>query len=274
MSLRRRLTSATPSVWVPARPSGVMLFTTMLGSWGAAQAVFWAFGVGALSDSLVLDGLGMRAGEYWRLLTFQLLHANFAHLVANIIVLCFVGREIEPIIGRRHFLGLCLVANFFGGIACWLALPKLMVFGASAAAASVLTAYAVILPEMGALLFGQSVCLRAKHIAWALAVLALVGTAVGIGGIYGAPGVFAGCVIGWAWARGLGFGEPFQFQRRRIEKRNTEVRWLHMSAEEFVSVEIDPILEKISRDGIASLTREQRRILELGHKKLVAKKAD
>jgi hypothetical protein len=47
-----------------------------------------------------------------------------------------------------------------------------------------------------------------------------------------------------------------------------------MSAEEFVSVEMDPILEKISRDGIASLTREQRRILELGHKKLVAKKAD
>ncbi len=247
-----------------------MLFTTMMGSWGAAQMVFWAFGVGALRDTLVLDGLGMRAGEYWRLLTFQLLHTNLVHLAANILVLIFVGREIEPIIGRRHFLGLCLAANFFGGIACWLALPDLTVFGASAAAAAVLTAYAVILPEMDAFLFGLLGRFRAKHIVWALAALALFGTIVQVGGIYGAPGVLAGCAIGWAWARALGFGRPFHFQLRRIEKRNTEVRWLHMSAEEFVNQEMDPILEKISREGIASLTRDERRILELGSKKIAA----
>ncbi len=254
---------------MPARPSGVLLFVTMLGSWGAAQAVFWAFGVGALRDALVLDGMGMRAGEYWRLLTFQLLHANFAHLTANALVIFFVGREVEPIIGRRHFLGLCLVANFFGGIACWLVLPGLAVFGASAAAAAVLTSYATILPEMDALLFGLPMRLRAKHFAWALAVLALLGTAMGVGGIFGAPGVLAGCGIGWVWARTLGFGRPYNFQRRRVEKRNTEVRWLHMSAEEFVSAEMDPILEKISREGISNLSREERRILEFGRRKIV-----
>lgn len=247
-----------------------MLFTTMLGSWGAAQAVFWAFGVGALRDALMLDGLGMRAGEYWRLLTFQLLHANIAHLIANIVVIVFVGREIEPIIGRRHFLSLCLIANIFGGIACWLALPDLAVFGASAAAAGVFTAYALILPEMDVFIFGLSGRLRAKHIAWALVALALFGTVVQVGGNYGAPGVLAGCAIGWAWARALGFGQPFQFQRRRIEKRNTEVRWMHMSAEEFISTEMDPVLEKISRAGIGSLSRDERRILELGSKKIAA----
>ena len=40
------------------------------------------------------------------------------------------------------------------------------------------------------------------------------------------------------------------------------MRRLRMSAEEFVSAEMDPILEKISREGIGSLTREERRILE------------
>lgn len=251
-----------------------MLFTTMLGSWGAAQAVFWAFGIGALRDWLVLDGSGMYAGEYWRLFTFQLLHVNPAHLVANIIVLIFAGREIEPIIGRRHFLGLCLVVNFLGGIACWLALPNSAVFGASASAAAALTACAVILPEMEAPLLGLPLRLRAKHFAWVLAALAFVGAVSGAGGVYGAPGVLAGCATGWAWARALGFGWPFDFQLRRIEKRNTEVRWMHMSAEEFVSSEMDPILEKISREGIGSLTREERRILELGHNKLVAARED
>lgn len=269
MKLPRKQTSAIPLAWTPARPSGVLLFVTMLGSWGAAQAVFWAFGVGSLRDGLVLDGIGMHAGEYWRLLTFQLLHANFAHLAANILVLYFAGCEVEPIIGRRQFLGLCLAANFFGGIACWLALPELAVFGASAAAAAVLTAYATILPELDARIFALPVRLRAKHIAWALVALTLLGTVLGVGGMFGAPGVLAGCALGWAWARVLGFGRPFNFQRRRIERQNAEMRRLRMSAEEFVSAEMDPILEKITRDGIGSLTREERRILELGHRKFV-----
>ncbi len=269
MRLPRRQTSATPGVWAPARPTGVLLFITMLGSWGAAQAVFWAFGVGSLSDGLLLDGLGIHAGEYWRLFTFQLLHVNFAHFAANVLVLFLAGREIEPIIGRRHFLGLCLIANFFGGIACWLRMPAVAVFGASAAASAAITVYATILPEMEAPLFGLPLRLRAKHIAWALAALAIFGTVSGFGGIYGAPGVLAGCALGWVWARVLGFGRLFHFQRRRIEKRNIETRWLHMSAEEFVSAEMDPILEKISCEGISSLTRGERRILEFGRRKMI-----
>ena len=269
MRLPRRQTPATTGAWTPVRPTGVLLFITMIGSWGAAQAVFWAFGVGALRDALVLDGIGMRAGEYWRLLTYPLLHANLAHLAANILVIFLAGREIEPIIGRRHFLGLCLIANFLGGLACWLAMPGLAVFGASAAAAAVLTNYAVILPEMEALLFGLPVRLRVKHFVWVLAALALMGTVTGVGGIFGAPGVLVACGVGWLWARALGFGRPFHFQRRRIEKRNVEVRWLHMSAEEFVSAEMDPILEKISREGIGRLTREERRILEFGRRKIM-----
>jgi hypothetical protein len=33
-------------------------------------------------------------------------------------------------------------------------------------------------------------------------------------------------------------------------------------------MEIDPILEKISRDGIASLTRAERKVLDIGRDKL------
>jgi hypothetical protein len=34
-----------------------------------------------------------------------------------------------------------------------------------------------------------------------------------------------------------------------------------MPLEEFIAAEIDPVLEKISRSGLASLTRRERRVL-------------
>jgi len=41
-----------------------------------------------------------------------------------------------------------------------------------------------------------------------------------------------------------------------------------MSPGQFINEEIDPILEKISRDGIRSLTRGEKRILEMGREKI------
>ena len=44
-----------------------------------------------------------------------------------------------------------------------------------------------------------------------------------------------------------------------------------MSAEQFVSVEVDPILDKIAREGMHSLTRSERKILAKGREKIAAK---
>ena len=41
-----------------------------------------------------------------------------------------------------------------------------------------------------------------------------------------------------------------------------------MTSAQFIAEEIDPILEKISRDGIRSLTRNERRILSMGREKM------
>jgi hypothetical protein len=87
----------------------------------------------------------------------------------------------------------------------------------------------------------------------------------------GPAGILLGAVIGWWWARQLGFGNAFWFQRRRMEERQQSLRRLRMNAEEFVAQEIDPILEKISREGVGSLTRAERKILEEGRGKLARK---
>jgi hypothetical protein len=46
-----------------------------------------------------------------------------------------------------------------------------------------------------------------------------------------------------------------------------------MTAEQFISTEIDPILEKISRDGMSSLSRAERKILALGREKIAGRSA-
>jgi hypothetical protein len=80
-----------------------------------------------------------------------------------------------------------------------------------------------------------------------------------------------GCLVGWIYARQLGFGNPWWFQRRIAERRQREERLERMAPDQYMTEEIDPILDKISREGIRSLTRGERRILERGRDKISQK---
>jgi hypothetical protein len=44
-----------------------------------------------------------------------------------------------------------------------------------------------------------------------------------------------------------------------------------MSPDQYMTEEIDPVLDKIAREGIRSLTRRERRILERGRDKISQK---
>jgi hypothetical protein len=44
-----------------------------------------------------------------------------------------------------------------------------------------------------------------------------------------------------------------------------------MTPEEFIAQEIDPLLDKISRQGMGSLTRAERRLLAKAREKIAAK---
>jgi hypothetical protein len=87
-------------------------------------------------------------------------------------------------------------------------------------------------------------------------------------------GILTGSVLGWAWARKLGFGNPLWFQRRIYERRQRAMRMQRMNAEDFVKLEIDPILEKISQHGMQSLSRAERKVLDQGRQKLCTRTGD
>ena len=286
MSLPRRQTSSFQRVWSPGRSSGMQVFFWTMMFWGTMQAVVWLMGernwvapeaVKSLDrslDLLRLSWVPFHSGEYWRLFSYQFLHASPAHFFTNLLVLWYAGREVEPIVGRVNFLWLCLLANVIGGAVSMAVSGTAIVTGFSAAVAAVLAAYATVMPELetGVSFFHLfPLRCRAKYLAFAMVLFAAGCVATGKCGTVGPAGILAGSVLGWAWARNLGFGNPLWFQRRKFERLQREARMQRMNAEDFMRMEIDPILEKISRHGIQSLSRAERKVLDQGREKLAAR---
>ena len=80
-------------------------------------------------------------------------------------------------------------------------------------------------------------------------------------GVVSHSAYLGGGAAGWLYAHLLGFGRPSFLQRSLRRRRVEGERRRRMSLEEFIAEEIDPLLEKISRSGLASLTRSERRTL-------------
>jgi hypothetical protein len=66
----------------------------------------------------------------------------------------------------------------------------------------------------------------------------------------------------------LGFGRPSFVQRALRSRRLEGERRRQMSLDEFIAEEIDPVLEKISRSGLGSLSRRERRALAEAREKM------
>jgi hypothetical protein len=57
-------------------------------------------------------------------------------------------------------------------------------------------------------------------------------------------------------------------QRALRQRRAAAERYRTMTTEQFIAEEVDPLLEKISREGIGSLTRSERRVLARAREKI------
>jgi membrane associated rhomboid family serine protease len=71
--------------------------------------------------------------QYYRLLTAGFLHWDFLHIGSNMLVLYFVGRMIEPTIGRVRFVAIYFVGLFAGSLGALLLSPNGATVGASGA---------------------------------------------------------------------------------------------------------------------------------------------
>lgn len=97
---------------------------TSMSSTFSAQALFTA---GARYTPAIL------AGQWWRLIAPMFIHLSFFHLGMNMVVLYFLGNQIEALFGHLRTLLIYLVSGVTGNIWSAVFLPKQLSAGASTA---------------------------------------------------------------------------------------------------------------------------------------------
>jgi membrane associated rhomboid family serine protease len=190
-------------------------------------------------------------------------------------LLYLLGRDVESIIGQRQFLFLYLTGTLAGELGHLFLMPEnSALLAASGGPAAVLVAYAAILPELeltSMIFFLLPVRLKAKHLGYGAFTLAVLGIVFDRTATIAHSSFLGGCLAGWFYAHLLGFGRPSILQRALRQRRAEADRYRAMTAEQFISEEVDPLLDKISREGIASLTRSERRLLAKAREKMAEK---
>ncbi len=245
-------------------------------------------------DYLILSLQGLKHGYVWQLVTFQFLHAGWMHIIFNSLALFFFGRAVEAALGRWRFLQLYFLSGIIGGLVEMLfaiSLPSHFggpVVGASAGVSGLIAAFALMNWENRFTLFFYffPVPMRGKSLLWVSIGLAVLGIILPSSGVAHAAHL-GGLLAGAAFIR-LGIGQrsmpwswrPFERRQRKRDIIKTSVvkmpGWptskgiisADLPEEEFISKEVDPILDKISAHGIQSLTERERQILERARNKM------
>jgi membrane associated rhomboid family serine protease len=245
----------------------------------------------------------LRHGWIWQLVTFQLLHASLWHLAGNLIVFWWAGHFVEHVMGKAKLVVALFACGAIGGLLqaiLMLLFPmrfNSVVLGASAGVAGLFAIFALLQRESTVRLWFV-LPIRAITLLWALGIISLFFTIVpnpreSIAHAAHLGGLLAGVAwvkLGWhrdyvqlpweGWLDRWRRWSPLQTRRRRRELvKAAAVRlssWPpgqadpvgNLPSEEFISREVDPILDKISEHGIQSLTERERKILEAARNKM------
>jgi membrane associated rhomboid family serine protease len=234
-----------------------------------------------LSEHLaVKSGILAQPWEWYRFLTYGFVHdwSNVSHLAFNMLALFIFGLDVETLYGRREFLRLYLVLLVAGSLV-WAVANTLVpasrtaiLFGASGAVVGTVILFCLHYPRRTILLM-----FVLPVPAWVLGVLMVGYDVMGALGGGGGPvqtavsvhltgAALAFLYFHFHWNFGRLFDRSFAWLRQ--EKRSA----LHVfkppveddPPPEHVELKerVDQILEKIYRQGEASLTRQERHILE------------
>jgi membrane associated rhomboid family serine protease len=220
--------------------------------------------------------LGFFHIELWRFVTFQFLHANITHLLFNMFGLWVFGGMVEQYLGSRRYAAFYLTCGIFGAVS-YLALnflgnllpagaagvpsklPLLLpdsiytpLIGASAGVFGVLMACAFIAPNAMVMLLFPPIPLKLKWMAYGYFALAAWNLIFGGRNAGGDAAHIGGALAGAFFIRRAHLLRDF-FEVLG-PRRGRRVREIPRS-------EMDRILAKVAREGLRSLSDEEKRIL-------------
>ncbi|MBN8825040.1 MULTISPECIES: rhomboid family intramembrane serine protease [unclassified Spirosoma] len=248
-----------------------------------------------IRDQLTMPGqVNAFLHKPWTLFTYFFTHEDIFHVLYNMLFLYWFGRLIDEYLGNRRLIGLYIMGGLAGGL-LFLAMFNLVPYfqvraglpllGASAAAFSVAVGAATLLPNytFHLLFFGP---VRIKYIVFFFIVLSIAQSAGENAG--GNLAHLGGAMMGFVYVKllqnGTDLGRPIywvadgwsnlfkpkpavkvSYRQRSSTSAQTSSYMSSGSSSSSLSVpdqdEVDMILDKISRSGYESLTREEKQKL-------------
>ncbi len=222
----------------------------------------------------------------WTFLTYFFFHAGFFHLLFNMIVLNFAGRIFLTFFNQKQFLGLYLLSGIFSGLIFILFYSVLTVgnsssiVGASGAIMAILVATATYSPFMNLrlLLIGNVKLWQFTFVILLLDLIQIFTENTG-GHIAHLSGALFGFIYikllvnGIDLSKGITFifdklatlsqpkkTTPFKKVHRNYNTKPTE-KVSKIVTKDKTQQQIDEILDKISKSGYDSLTKEEKEFL-------------
>jgi membrane associated rhomboid family serine protease len=223
-----------------------------------------------MKDFLSLDsGLFSRHWRVWELLTYGFAHSPDRpwHILMNMFLLWFFGRNVEDMYGKQKFLMFYLTAIVVSGLVGQFVQPLLngrptSILGASGGTVAILLLFIIHFPQRTLLVWGV---LPMK--AWVLGVICVamdVLESFRPGSNIATTVHLAGAAYAYFFYKTqLSFGSllPAKLSFKSLKPR-PRVRLHDPDADDAkLEAEMDRILAKISRDGEESLSRKERRTL-------------
>ena len=206
-------------------------------------------------------------GQIWRAVTYMFLHGSPFHILFNMLMLWMFGVEIENMWGTRRFVAFYLICGAGSAMFSILnlfnsELSLIPVIGASGAVLGVLTIYAYYFPHRQVLLF-FILPVNIRIIVVGYALYSLFGT-IAPRGVISHLTHLGGIVVALLylklyplisdWYRQFRVDASERQMRKEAERRAERARYFEQK--------VDPILEKISKEGMEALTAAEKKILK------------
>lgn len=231
------------------------LLTSLVGMENYGQII----GLFGLVTSQVLHGM------VWQIVTYMFLHGSLSHLFFNMFGLWMFGRHLELYWGSRDFLKYYLITGAGAGVIHMITTlftggTNIPTIGASGALFGILLAYGMAFPHHQVLLwFVLPISARTMVILYGALELFMA-----FGNPHSGIARFAhlgGMLVGYLYLKRDTFLWRFRKEVSRRRTRPQPREEIDPEEDRRRREQIDSILDKISREGMGSLSPEERRIL-------------
>jgi len=215
----------------------------------------------------------LRGGELWRCLTYAFVNPPDPWFIISLVMLYIFGRDVEQHLGRKGFVRLYLGFLLLGPsllLAAALVSRQSLSISQSWANFAVFLSFAALYP--GAQLLFQ---ITAKIFALVLLGISVLQLLAGRQWVEMMVLLATAFLAYYAIRHGSALNLDFISRLRPVSNRSKIPRLRVVKNPEDETVDphriIDPLLEKISRNGLSSLTRREREQLERARAVLLAK---